>query len=102
MAVGLHQMAKPSALVITGTPITVAQINVPYTGFSVTGDGGTTPYTYSLTSGTLPLGLTVNSSSGLVSGTPLGVVLSSSLVLQVTDKYGRTAQLASFSINVTL
>jgi hypothetical protein len=102
MTIGLHQVAKPSTLVITGTPITVTQINVPYTGFSVIGDGGTPPYIYSLTSGTFPLGLTINSSSGLVSGTPLAVILSSSLTLQVTDKYGRTAQLASFSINVTL
>jgi hypothetical protein len=35
--------------------------------------GGTGPYTYSVTSGSLPTGLTLNTNSGLLSGTPTAV-----------------------------
>lgn len=37
---------------------------------TITASGGTSPYTYSKTAGTLPAGLTLNSSTGVLSGTP--------------------------------
>jgi hypothetical protein len=37
---------------------------------SIAASGGTTPYTWSVTSGTLPAGLSINSTNGMVSGTP--------------------------------
>ena len=43
--------------------------NAPYSvGLSAT--GGTQPYTWSVSSGSLPLGLTLNAASGVISGTP--------------------------------
>ncbi len=37
---------------------------------TITGAGGTSPYTFAVTSGTLPTSLSLNTSSGVISGTP--------------------------------
>ncbi|POY34647.1 hypothetical protein C3K47_19215, partial [Solitalea longa] len=37
---------------------------------SITASGGTTPYSYAITAGALPAGLTLNTSTGTLSGTP--------------------------------
>lgn len=64
--------------------------------------GGTSPYSYSIFSGSLPSGLSLNSSTGFVLGTPdKGSAGSYSFTVQVTD--GSSPPLSgeqSFSINV--
>ena len=45
------------------------QVGVSYVS-SLLASGGTPPYTYSITAGSLPAGLTLSSSTGAVSGTP--------------------------------
>ncbi len=52
----------------------------------ITATGGTAPYTFSVSSGTLPAGLTL-SPGGLLSGTPT-TIASSTVVIQVTDGSG--------------
>ena len=48
--------------------------------------GGTTPYTWSMTSGTLPTGLALGASTGYISGSPAkGSAGSYSFIIQVTD-----------------
>ncbi len=48
--------------------------------------GGTTPYTFSAISGTLPTGLTLNGTSGYISGIPdKGTSGSYSFIIEVTD-----------------
>ena len=48
--------------------------------------GGMTPYTWSMSSGTLPTGLALDASTGYISGTPAkGTVGSYSLVISVSD-----------------
>src|SRR5207248_1612505 len=59
--------------------------------------GGSTPYTWSLLSGTLPNGLTLNA-SGSLSGTP-SLAGSFPFTVQVKDAAGLSAS-ANFSINV--
>ncbi|MEO8597084.1 MAG: putative Ig domain-containing protein, partial [Candidatus Solibacter sp.] len=49
--------------------------------------GGTKPYTYSVVSGTLPAGLTLNTSTGIVSGTPT-VAGSFTITFKVVDANG--------------
>jgi hypothetical protein len=43
--------------------------NAPYS-LTLTATGGTAPYTWSVTTGSLPLGLTLNSASGVITGIP--------------------------------
>jgi hypothetical protein len=52
--------------------------------------GGTQPYTWSTTSGTLPDGLTLDPNSGTISGTPTGAA-SALIGFTVTDQLGRSA-----------
>ncbi|HSE38163.1 MAG TPA: Ig domain-containing protein, partial [Blastocatellia bacterium] len=58
-----------------------AQINVT---------GGVPTYQFSILSGSLPPGVTLNSNSGLISGTPT-VVGTFSFTVKVTDQAGTTA-----------
>ena len=84
---------------ITGTPVTTATESSAYDGFTVTAAGGTTPYVYSLV-GTWPTGITVNSSTGAVSGTPTEDGTFADLSVKVTDDEGETAQLDTFTLTV--
>lgn len=90
----------PAPLGISGTPVLTAVQDLPYTGFFVTGGGGLGGYTYSVGSGTLPTGISLNSATGEVSGTPTIAGVSTGIVLRVTDGAASTADLASFDITV--
>ena len=47
--------------------------------------GGTAPFTYTLTSGSLPAGLTLNASTSVISGTPITAVSAQAFTVKVTD-----------------
>src|SRR5208282_4500851 len=61
--------------------------------------GGTAPYTYSIGSGPLPAGLTLNPSTGEVTGTPTAP---GSFTVQVTDSLGGIGTACAISINPPL
>ncbi|WP_430448525.1 MAG: putative Ig domain-containing protein [Pseudomonas piscis] len=61
--------------------------------------GGSAPYTYSITSGSLPAGLSLNSSTGTISGTPTASG-TSNLTLTSTDSNGATGSRA-YSISIS-
>ena len=65
---------------------------------TVTAIGGTGPYTYSISSGSLPAGLTLDPSSGAISGTPTGSGLSN-FTVHAQDSAGNTGN-RSYSINI--
>lgn len=94
------QIVVGVGLSISGSPVTGATQNTAYVGFSIAGAGGTAPYTYSVAGGTLPTGITLNSSTGALSGTPTGTGASAGIILRVTDAVGSTANLAAFTITV--
>ena len=73
---------------ITVSPTTLANGTVG-TAYSrtVSATGGTGSYTYSVSAGTLPAGLTLNASSGLISGTPT-TAAASSFTIRATDTLG--------------
>jgi PKD repeat protein len=78
----------PGALAITTTSLPVGLINTPYSA-TLTASGGTPPLTWTVQSGTLPPGLTLAPSTGVISGTPTTTGVSS-FTLQVSGG-GQTA-----------
>uniref|UniRef100_Q01UF3 Ig family protein n=1 Tax=Solibacter usitatus (strain Ellin6076) TaxID=234267 RepID=Q01UF3_SOLUE len=70
-------------------PTTAAEVGVPFNVPAMTVSGGTGPYTFSLVTGdTLPAGLTLNTTTGAISGTPTAT---GSFHIQVTDSKGSVA-----------
>ena len=64
-----YMPAISEPLTITNSTLTTADYQIPYSEVVVVG-GGTPNYIYSLTSGQLPNGLSLNTQTGLISGTP--------------------------------
>ncbi len=60
---------KPTPIQINESLPTRLPLGVPYEGYSVV-TGGIPPYTWNISSGSLPPGLTLDSSTGRLSGTP--------------------------------
>ena len=81
--------------IITLAPATPATGTVG-TAYSqtITASGGASSYSFALVSGTLPPGLTLNTSTGVVSGTP-SVQVSSNVTLRATDANGCQGTLAT-------
>jgi hypothetical protein len=52
---------------------------------SVVANGGKAPYAFSVSSGSLPKGLSINATSGAISGTPDGTRGTANFTVQVTD-----------------
>ena len=63
------QAAALLPVTIDTTALSYGSVNVAYSG-TLAASGGATPYTWSIISGSLPPGLTLNTSSGTVTGTP--------------------------------
>jgi len=85
-------------LKITTTDIAPATLNSAYTTtFAAT--GGTAPYTWSITSGALPTGLTLTGATGVLAGTPTVIGWSGLFTVRVTDNVAATAALP-FSLSV--
>lgn len=76
-------------------------VGTAYAGFTVKATGGTSPYTFAVTSGTLPAGLSLNASTGAISGTPTTAGTSSSIVITVTDADDDTHALPAISIVIS-
>lgn len=74
-----------------------ATVNRPYSA-SVSASGGTSPYTYAVTGGSLPAGLALSTSTGGISGTPLSAG-TQNFSITVTDSANQTAT-RSYSITV--
>lgn len=62
----------PTLLSVLGDPLSPAPVGVPYHS-QVPANGGTPPYSWSISSGQLPLGLALDPSTGNIDGTPTQV-----------------------------
>jgi hypothetical protein len=85
-------------LAITTTSLTNGTIGVPYNG-SLAASGGVPPYTWSITSGTLPGGLTL-AANGAITGTPT-TQESQTFTVQASDSQ-TPASTASASLTLTI
>jgi lysophospholipase L1-like esterase len=97
--VTLTVAAQPKLTVSTRAPVKGA-VGQPYTtgiGYS----GGQGPYTWAVTSGTLPPGLALDQGSGMVTGTPTAAG-TYPVTVQVTDSSSPTPEVASASITFTV
>jgi hypothetical protein len=80
-------------LTITTVSLPAGTVSVPYSA-TMGAAGGTPPYTWSLRLGALPSGLSLNSSTGLISGTPT-TSGGSSIQVQVQDSASPPATFVS-------
>ncbi len=100
-----YTAAKDFSIVVNPTPVITTTTlpdgtkTIAYSEF-LAATGGTAPLTWTIATGTLPAGLTLNSSTGEISGTPT-VSSASTFTVRVTDVYGATTyQMMSLRINI--
>ncbi len=86
----------PGGLAITTTSLPVGVPETPYTA-TLTAFGGTPPLTWAVESGSLPPGLTLSPGTGVISGTPTTIGVSS-FTLQVSG--GAQTATRAFSISI--
>jgi putative Ig domain-containing protein len=82
-----------AGLSLTFAPPPAGQVSVAYTD-TLTAAGGTTPYTWSVSAGSLPAGITLAASTGVLAGTPT-TAGTFSFTVKVTDASSNTATKAT-------
>ena len=94
-------------LSINVTPLSITTTNLPSGSIgqvynqTVQTKGGVAPLNFSISQGSLPAGLNVNQSTGVISGTPILPGGTSSFTVRVQDAGGQSAtQALSITINV--
>jgi hypothetical protein len=85
---------------ITTSSIPAGQVGVVFSTM-IQASGGTTPYSWSISPGALPAGLTLAAASGTISGTPT-MAGTFSFTAKVTDSTAPTAQTATKSFTLTI
>ena len=86
-------------LQVTCQAVNVGDVGVPFNSGPMKVTGGTRPYTFSIGSGTLPAGLTLNTSTGAVIGTPTAP---GTFSVKVTDANGAVGTSCTITINPAL
>src|SRR5271157_2889064 len=90
----------PPPLTITTASLPGGQLNLAYSQ-TLAATGGLAPYAWSISTGALPAGLTLNAATGAISGTP-SAVGTSNFTVKVTDsEIPAASQTANLSITVT-
>ena len=86
-------------LIITTTTLPGGTVGSAYSQ-TVVATGGVTPYSWSISSGTLPAGLSINASSGVISGTPT-TAQTASFTVRVQDSQG-TPDVDTQALSITI
>src|SRR5579863_2132957 len=91
---------NPDPLSISTSSLPNGQIGTVYSA-TLVATGGTPPFHWSTTSGALPAGLTLNASTGAISGTPTATANNLALTFQVQDS-GSPMQSKSVKVTLTI
>jgi uncharacterized protein (TIGR03118 family) len=95
----LTAAAASTVVITTPTSLTAGRIGTAYSQ-TLAATGGSAPYSnWTMTNGSLPPGLSLNSATGTISGTPIGVSGTFSFTLNVSDSTGATST-GSFQLNI--
>lgn len=74
-----------------------------YTAQTLATSNGTSPFTWAVTTGALPAGLTIGASTGTISGTPTTAISNTTFTITATDAAGATAsQSYTMTINAAV
>jgi N-terminal glycosyl-hydrolase-114-associated domain/Putative Ig domain/Right handed beta helix region len=98
-AVVVTYSSGPPPLAVSTTSLPAGTVGTPYSA-TLAATGGTTPYTWAITAGSLPAGITL-SSAGILNGTPTASG-SFPITVQVTDSTAPTHQTASKALTLTI
>ena len=90
----------PPAPLTLGCPASAATLNAAYSS-ALSADGGVQLYTYSISAGSLPSGLSLNPATGAVTGTP-DTVGTSNFTATVADSAGATAQAMNAACSIVV
>jgi hypothetical protein len=100
LAITVEAPPQPDPLAVTTTSLPSARRNRNYSR-TLTATGGTTPYSWSIVAGSLPPGLTLNATTGVISGRP-STLGTWSFTVQVRDSQTAPATATkALSIRVT-
>ncbi|MBM3091427.1 hypothetical protein GFB56_11435 [Ensifer sp. T173] len=84
----------------TGTVLSAGTVGVAYSDTSISASGGVGTISYAVTTGSLPVGLSLNASNGAISGTPtVGAIGTANFTVTATAATSGSAN-ASYSITV--
>lgn len=108
---GSRAAYQPASVTSSDTAEVVAPVHVADPGaqglrvgaaivpFSLEATGGTAPYAYAVTAGTLPPGVDLDAATGELSGTPTAIADAVRITVTATDAHGRTGS-TSFQVVV--
>jgi hypothetical protein len=106
ISAALAGVTNSTLLTVAATPLAIATTSLPsgvingaYSG-TLGAVGGTTPYTWSIASGSLPAGLGLNASSGAITGVPTAAG-TFSFTARVSDA-GSPVQTATGALGITI
>jgi uncharacterized repeat protein (TIGR03803 family) len=86
--------------ILTPPTLPTAYTNAPYSQ-AIAVSGGVQPYTFSVSTGSLPAGLSLNASTGVISGTPVTTGIST-FTIKVTDSNASGAATATANFDLTV
>src|SRR5581483_7733269 len=92
--------SQPQPITLT-CPAKTGQVNVGYSSALVVG-GGVGPYTFSIIMGSLPPGLTLNPSTGAITGTPTTAGGPYNFTAKVIDSTGTAAGTTTINCGITI
>ena len=93
-------IVNTSALTLTGAPVSPSTVDVAYSGFTIGVTGGQSPYIFLDTYSRLPDGLSINSATGAITGTPTTVGTYGNISIRVQDDIGNFKSFPEFTIEI--